>query len=135
MSILHTLRSILNSELSETRVPTPAPAADNPPSVPELEAAELQQRRENGSAPLILDCREGWERRLGYIPGSLHIPMNDIPRRLEELDPEQEVVVVCAHGNRSYAVADYLIRQGLRAINLRGGMAEWQSRNGETVRD
>ena len=69
------------------------------------------------------------------IPGSLHIPMRQIPGRLAEIDRAADIVVVCAHGNRSYSVAGYLIENGRAARSLRGGVAEWQARGGEVEND
>jgi rhodanese-related sulfurtransferase len=68
------------------------------------------------------------------IPGSLHIPMRQIPDRLSEIDREADVIVVCAHGNRSYSVAGYLIENGYRARSLRGGVMDWRLRGGEIER-
>ena len=80
-------------------------------------------------------CREQYERRQGYIPGSAHIIMREIPYRLDELDRRADIVVYCAHGNRSYGVAGYLIERGFRARSLKGGIAGWQARGGEVTRD
>ena len=78
----------------------------------------------------MLDCRESYERRQGYIPGSVHIVMREIPYRLEELDRATDIIVACAHGNRSYGVAGYLIENGFRARSLKGGTVAWQSQGG-----
>jgi len=102
--------------------------------VPEVTAAELIAERRNGAAPMLLDCRENYERRQGYIPGSTHIVMREIPSRLAELDRAADIVVVCAHGNRSYSVAGYLIENGFRARSLRGGTAGWLAQGGEISR-
>jgi rhodanese-related sulfurtransferase len=61
--------------------------------------------------------------------------MNQIPNRLEELDGEQEIVVVCAHGNRSYAVAGFLIYNGFQASSLAGGVTDWWMKGGQTESD
>ena len=103
--------------------PRPAPPDTRPP---EIKAADLLSAYQNGNAPQLLDCREPFEWQQARIPGSLHIPMNQIPARLAELDREQELVVVCAHGNRSLAVAGYLIANGFRASSLAGGLADWR---------
>ncbi len=105
--------------------------------VPEIQALDLIAKLQNGAGrmPALLDCREPFEWRQVRIPGSLHIPMNDIPRRLAELDPDQEWVVVCAHGNRSFAVAGYLIHNGFKASSLAGGVTDWWMRGGPTERD
>ena len=62
-------------------------------------------------------------------------PMNQIPTRLAELDKDEEWVVVCAHGNRSYSVAGYLIVNGYKASSLAGGVTDWWMRGGETESD
>jgi rhodanese-related sulfurtransferase len=70
--------------------------------------------------------REPQEYAYCRIEGSLHIPMNDIPARLGELDPAREIIVICHHGMRSQSVADYLIRQNFGNVaNLRGGIDAW----------
>jgi rhodanese-related sulfurtransferase len=61
--------------------------------------------------------------------------MNETPLRLSELPPGQEIFVVCAHGNRSAGVSGYLLQQGFRAVNLRGGMAAWQAQGGPVESD
>ena len=99
--------------------------------VPEVTSAQLMA--EMGSdvdGPVLLDIRENYERAQGFIPGSLHVPMNSIPHRLEELDPNRELVVYCAHGNRSYGVTGWLLQQGYKARSLKGGIVAWQHQNG-----
>lgn len=79
-----------------------------------------------GEAPLILDVREGWELQICALPGSTHIPMGQIPARLDELDPQRETVVVCHHGVRSLRVAQFLESRGFaRLSNLQGGVDAW----------
>lgn len=105
--------------------------------VPEITAAELMAELRNGNSHqlFLLDCREHWERRQGHIPDNLHIPMNHIPLRLAELDRTADIVVYCAHGNRSYGVAGWLIQQGFSARSLKGGIVEWHLRGGEVKRE
>ena len=81
-------------------------------------------------APLLLDVRECWEFALApiHVAGlrSLHVPMDDIPTRLAELDPLQPVVCICHHGMRSAQVVAFLERQGFDAVyNLAGGSDAW----------
>jgi rhodanese-related sulfurtransferase len=79
-----------------------------------------------GEKPLILDVREAWERRICALPEAVHIPMNQIPDRLAELEAERDVVLLCHHGMRSQQVALYLERLGFgRLHNLRGGIDAW----------
>ncbi len=109
---------------------------------PEITAAALQEeivrtidRPENGmpetSPLLLLDVREAEERAGGYIPNSLHIPVNWVRFRLNQLDKNAEIVVYCAHGVRSNAAAAFLLRQGYRARSLKGGIYAWAAAGGE----
>ena len=84
---------------------------------------------------LLLDVREPWELQLARIelPGirTLHIPINDIPHRLEELDAldaTQPVVCICHHGVRSAQVVAFLQQRGRqRVYNLAGGLQAWST--------
>ena len=76
--------------------------------------------------PLLLDVREPWEFQTCHIAGARHVPMNELPARLDELDPDAEVVAICHHGARSQQVAYFLARQGFaRVHNLAGGVDAW----------
>lgn len=77
-------------------------------------------------APVLLDVRENWEFATCRIPGSVQIPMQSIPARMQELDDEAEIVCICHHGARSMQVAAFLERQGFtRITNLTGGVHAW----------
>ena len=76
--------------------------------------------------PLLLDVREPWEFQTCRIADSRLLPMQEIPARLGEVDPQAEVVVICHHGGRSRQVAQFLARQGYaRVHNLAGGVDAW----------
>ncbi len=79
--------------------------------------------------PLLIDVREPWEWEIGRIESSLHMPMRSIPARLEEIDREAEVVVICHHGGRSAQVGQFLEHQGFaRVYNLASGVHGWSVR-------
>ncbi|WP_291992323.1 rhodanese-like domain-containing protein [Candidatus Accumulibacter sp. ACC003] len=76
--------------------------------------------------PLLLDVREPWEYELCHLADSLLLPMQTLPARVHDLDPEADIVVICHHGVRSQQVAGFLERQGFAAIyNLAGGVDAW----------
>lgn len=76
--------------------------------------------------PVLLDVRESWEFQTCHIAGSVLMPMNSIPDRLDELKPEQAVVCICHHGIRSLQVARFLEHHGFSdVINLTGGVDAW----------
>lgn len=74
----------------------------------------------------LLDVREPWEVALAAIPGSLCIPMNEVPARLEELRAAGEIIVMCHSGGRSRRIAEFLASRGLAQVaNLQGGITAW----------
>lgn len=73
----------------------------------------------------ILDVREPEEWAAGHIHGSVHIPMRQVPARLDEIDRNRPVVAVCRSGHRSDHVAEYLRGLGIPAENMVGGLQRW----------
>ena len=76
---------------------------------------------------LLLDVRSSEERALGCIPGSIHIPIDDLRRRLDELPRDREIVTYCESGQRSYNAARILSQHGFRARNLSGAYRTWRA--------
>jgi adenylyltransferase/sulfurtransferase len=94
--------------------------------VDEITPRDLKARLDASDRPVLLDVREGWETRLCSLEHALHIPVEELEFRTEELDPKDEIVVYCHHGVRSAAVADYLRQLGFaRVKNLAGGLDAW----------
>lgn len=70
----------------------------------------------------VLDVREPEEYQQGHIPGAIHIPLGQLRQRINELSPEQELVVHCAAGMRSYVAARILMQRGFKKVrSLDGG--------------
>lgn len=90
-------------------------------AVPAITPAELPGRRARGW--MLLDVRNDQEWAHGRIEGSVHIPMDQVVARLEEIG--DRVVCICAVGARSARVAAYLNGQGREAVNLDGGIYAW----------
>src|SRR5690349_20254664 len=74
---------------------------------------------------VLLDVREDDEWQRGHAPGAQHIPMEQIPARLGEIDPNAQLFVVCHLGGRSQRVAAYLAANGYQPVNVAGGMQAW----------
>ena len=92
-------------------------------TAPELAAWLADESREK---PVLLDVREPWEFQTCHIEGSVPIPMNAIPARLQELEEDAPVVCICHHGARSMSVAAFLERNGFTQVtNLTGGIHAW----------
>jgi rhodanese-related sulfurtransferase len=76
--------------------------------------------------PVLIDVREAWEIATASIAGTEHIPMNDIPARIEHLAKDAPTVVICHHGMRSLQVANFLVSHGFTQVfNLDGGIDAW----------
>ena len=73
----------------------------------------------------MLDVREDWELGVASVPDIVHIPMGQVADRLQELDRNTEVVVLCRSGRRSLEVAKFLQQNGFKAVNLAGGILAW----------
>ena len=92
----------------------------------EITPQDLKSRIDRNDRPVLVDVRDDWETRLCRLDNALHIPMEELEFRTEELNPTDEIVVYCHHGVRSAAVADYLRRLGFaRVQNLAGGLDAW----------
>jgi len=92
----------------------------------EITPQEVQQRQERNEELFILDVREPWERQAASIMPSHHIAMADIPSQVQELDPDQHIVVICHHGIRSLMVTDWLRKQGFEKVqSMSGGINRW----------
>ena len=92
----------------------------------EITPQELKTRFDRNARPVLVDVRDSWETKLCRLENALHIPMEELEFRTEELNQQDEIVVYCHHGIRSAAVADYLRQLGFsRVRNLAGGLDAW----------
>jgi rhodanese-related sulfurtransferase len=96
------------------------------PDIPQIGPAALKVLLESAQPPLVLDVRENWELEAARLPGTVDIPMMEIPQRLAELPRDREIVVMCHGGVRSLKVAHFLAQNGFsRLANLTGGIHAW----------
>jgi rhodanese-related sulfurtransferase len=96
----------------------------------EITPEEVKAKLNRQETFTLLDVREPWEFETASINGAKLMPMGDVPSRAhQELDPEDEIVVLCHHGVRSMNVTVWLRQQGFeKAQSMRGGIDAW-SRN------
>jgi rhodanese-related sulfurtransferase len=92
-----------------------------------LELSPEQVRAMLGSEDMILlDCRREDELQRACIEGAMHVPMEDLAARIDEIDEEKTVVVMCHHGIRSLSVAAVLRSNGFdEAYSMAGGIDRW----------
>jgi len=74
----------------------------------------------------VVDVREDFEWQAGHIEGALHIPLAQLPVRADEL-PAGQFLVTCKVGGRSAQAVAWLNQHGHEAVNLAGGMLDWQA--------
>jgi rhodanese-related sulfurtransferase len=91
--------------------------------IPEIDVAGLAAERARG-VPLI-DVREDDEFAQARVPGALHIPLGEVPERIDEVPSEGTVHVICARGGRSAKAVEFYRSQGVDAVNVAGGTLAW----------
>jgi len=98
-----------------------------------LTAPELKARLDR--APLtVIDVRTDEELALASLPGAVHMPMQELPARLSELNPAEPVAVLCHHGVRSEMAARFLERNGFTEVySVAGGIDAWSQDVDPTV--
>ncbi|WP_406862048.1 rhodanese-like domain-containing protein [Streptomyces sp. HUAS MG47] len=78
---------------------------------------------------LVVDVREDDEWAAGHVEGALHVPMSDFVARFGEVTEAvadgRRAYVMCKVGGRSAQVTQYLVQQGIDAVNVDGGMYAW----------
>lgn len=99
----------------------------NPVHEKEITPAQLAQRLSSGEEIVVVDVREPHEWDAGHIPQARHIPLAQVPNRLEEIPRDAEVVMLCRSGARSARAQEFLLQQAgyTRVKNLAGGMMRW----------
>lgn len=98
------------------------------PDVPSISPEELKRLVEEGANIILLDVRDPHEYEIGGFDG-YRIPLNELPARIDELDPHREIVAYCRSGVRSGRAVELLRSRGFnRARNLEGGVNAWAER-------
>ncbi len=91
-----------------------------------ISVSDLKRMQDEGEDFVLLDVREPNEVAYASVGPALHIPMQLIPQRLNELDPAQSVVVFCHTGARSLEVCHFLGQYDFSDVmNLTGGIDAW----------
>src|SRR5262249_61761560 len=97
-----------------------------PGRIPEISVEELKQMRDRGETPALLDVREPHEYALADLPDSIKVPLGTLPRSLDKVPKDRELVVYCRSGARSANAVQFLLANGYpKAKNLAGGINRW----------
>jgi rhodanese-related sulfurtransferase len=93
---------------------------------------EIADRIEDDDAPQIVDVRKPLQFRQAHIPGAENVPFPELPRRVEQIDWDDEIVVACAIGKSSQKAARMLesyegVDEDADVYNLEGGIRAWDA--------
>lgn len=92
----------------------------------EITAIELKKELSSGKELVVLDVRTPPEVALGRLESCVHIPLQELNQRLDELDKEKDIVVYCKSGGRSRRAIEVLQNHGFKHLrNLTGGITAW----------
>ena len=106
------------------------------PTVPEIGVDELADRL---GGVTVIDVRQPDEYRLGHVPAARLIPLAEMPDHVDELaglatpGTDDRVYLVCRTGARSAVAGEFLVEQGVAAVNVAGGMVAWVGAGHEVV--
>src|SRR5262245_17302481 len=123
-----TVRELIDYEQFCGIRPEPATVQASGAGVNQFEttSVDLKKRLDAGDDVFILDVREPNEYQICRIPGSVLIPLGELPRRYAELPTAKDIVAMCKMGGRSARATEYLQSVGLKRVkNLRGGILDW----------
>jgi len=97
--------------------------------IEEISATDLKQRMDAGEDIQLIDVRQPDENAFAKIPGAKLIPLGDVIRRKNEIDPARETVIHCKMGGRSAKAIEALRQAGFsgQLKNLKGGITAWSN--------
>lgn len=86
----------------------------------------VYEMMQTGEEFVLLDVREDWEWERAHLEGAIHVPLEDLPARIEELDPQLETIVYDHVGDRSVDGCLVLWEAGFRKVrSMTGGIEAW----------
>ena len=103
--------------------------------VPQITVEELRDRRARGDDAALLDVREPHEYALSDLPGAIKVPLATLPKSLDRIPRDRDLVVYCRSGARSASAVQFLRQMGYeQAVNLAGGVLAWADRIDPSMR-
>lgn len=93
-------------------------------SIPEITVGELAGLLAAGGVSLF-DVRNPDEYTSGHVPSAVLLPLPEVPDRVAEFPASGVVHVICRSGGRSGQAVEFLLSQGVNAVNIAGGTLAW----------
>ena len=95
----------------------------------EMTVTELKKKMDAGDDIQLIDVRQPDEFAFAKIEGAKLIPLGDLMRRMDEIDPNRETIIQCKSGGRSAQAIMFLQRAGFTGElkNLKGGITAWSN--------
>ncbi len=107
-------------------VPQQPPKQETQVTEGEIEVTEVKEMLDRGDKFVLIDVREPHEHQICNIPAAKLIPLGEVGRRLDELDPEADIVIHCKSGMRSARACGILRAAGFKHVrNMKGGILAW----------
>jgi len=100
---------------------------------PKIDAGEARRELDGGAT--LVDVRRADEWEAGHAPAAVHIPVDQLPGRHDELTGSDRIIMICRSGSRSARATQWLRHHGYDAVNFDGGMQAWARAGGSVVRD
>jgi adenylyltransferase/sulfurtransferase len=105
---------------------TDEPATEENLAADEISPAQVKARMARGDDFVLIDVREPHEWEIANIEGAKLIPLGEIEDRIDELDPDADIVLHCKMGGRSAKAQDILYANGFSNVkNMVGGILRW----------
>lgn len=95
-------------------------------AVPEITVEDMQLALDQGAT--LIDVREPSEYESVHVPGTVLIPLQTVPDRIDDFRVADPVYVICRSGQRSGRACEFLAQHGINAINVSGGILAWIDR-------
>jgi rhodanese-related sulfurtransferase len=99
--------------------------------VREIDVEELAACLDRGG--VLVDVRQPDEYEAGHVPAARLVPLDTVPDRLDAFPTDGDVFVICRSGSRSRVACEFLVEQGVAAINVAGGTLAWLASGRDVV--
>ena len=115
-------------------VPQQPPKQETKVTEGEIEVTEVKEKLDRGDNFVLIDVREPHEYQICNIPAAKLIPLGEVGKRLDELDPEADIVIHCKSGMRSARACGILKAAGFKHVrNMKGGILAWSDQVDRSV--